>query len=197
MPRKGTVSEKQDYKYVGILYPDSETYNVEQVIQNIKAYFSKWSYCLHDKDVNEDGELKKPHIHWVGIKETSEGKFCPVSVKAVSLAIGVESNYIDYARSVKSAERYLIHADDDDKYQYDYNEIKTNHNLMKYFKERKEMFKSSKISDYIISARVTSVSELMPWIFENNLYSEFRRGYAIWHTIIRENIDCMSRGNGG
>lgn len=187
MPRKGTVSEKQDYKYVGVLYTDTETYNLDSVLQNIKSYFSKWSYCVHDKDVDSNGELKKSHIHWVGIKETDDGKNSPVSKTAVADAIGVPANYIDYARSVKNAERYLIHADDDDKYQYDFNDIKTNHNIMKYFKERREMYRSAKISDYIISTQVTNVSEIMPWIFENNLYSEFRRGYAIWHTLVREN----------
>lgn len=194
MPRRGSQVIKQDYKFVGVLYKDTTSYDYDEVLKNIKTYFDKWSYCVHDKDVDSQGVLKKPHVHWVGIKETEDGKKCPVALSAVANAIGVTDNYLDFARSVKSAERYLIHADDDDKYQYDYNAIHTNHNVMKYFKERREMFRSAKISEYIISTRATNVTDIMPWIFANNLYAEFRRGYAIWHTLVRENGEMSKNG---
>ena len=49
----------QGRKFCGILYLDTETYKVDDVLERIKSYFDQWAYCLHDKDViEESGEAK-------------------------------------------------------------------------------------------------------------------------------------------
>ena len=57
----------QDYKWCGILYPGSESYKYELVLDEIKKYFKVWYYAVHDGDICDDGTPKKTHIHWVGI----------------------------------------------------------------------------------------------------------------------------------
>ena len=57
---------KQARKFSGTFYVDSETYSADDVIQTIQEYFDEWAWIVHDKDVDENGELKKPHVHWIG-----------------------------------------------------------------------------------------------------------------------------------
>lgn len=187
MPRKGTVNApKQDYKYIGILYPDSETYCCDAALDAIKSYFGAWAYILHDRDITADGELKKPHIHWYGKKLTVEGKNSYVSISAVSAAIGVPDRDVEFSKSEKASIRYLVHADDEDKYQYPISDIIANISLQKFFRDKCATLKSKMICDRIIETKPRKVMELLPWIFEHDLYAEFRRGFAIWNTIIRE-----------
>ena len=63
----------QGRKFCGILYVESDTYNVDDVLEHIKSYFDQWAYCLHDKDVNDEtGETKKAHYHFGGLSRSVE-----------------------------------------------------------------------------------------------------------------------------
>ena len=80
--------------------------------------------------------------------------------------------------------RYLVHADNPEKYQYDRKQIQSNFNLDKYFKDRAD--DARKIADYIIANHPQTVSEVCMWAFENKCYSDFRRGYMVWAAMIKE-----------
>lgn len=189
MPRKRSDGEKvkQDYKFLGVLYPDSDSYDYFKVLDAIKSYFGRWAVCVHDQDKDEaTGELKKTHVHWVGRVVTEEGKNSYVPLSSVAHALGIAENYIEFAKSEKSAIRYLIHADDDDKYQYSVSCIESNYSLIKYFRDKAANMKSKKIYEFIVENRPSSVNACMWWIFQNDCYAEFRRGFAIWDSLIRE-----------
>lgn len=192
----GKARPQQDYKFLGVLYPDAQDYNCSCVLQEIQSYFTDYAYILHDKDKNQDGTLKKAHIHWIGIKKTETGRESYITVDTVASVLGIAQNYIERAKSLKSSIRYLIHADDDDKEPYDLQDIVSNISVVKYFKEYREAVKSCKISEYIIHSQATEVTQIIPWVFEMGLYSEFRRGYAIWHTLIRENLERQMEKGG-
>lgn len=186
MPRKGTQC-KQDYKYIAVVYPDSTTYSVDAVIADWCDYFSVWAYCLHDRDVGQDGQSIKPHYHLYGRKMDDNGRNCPVSLSCVSVKVGLEKNAIEYAKSEKASIRYMIHADDTDKVQYSMDNISTNICIDKFFRDREPGKNAQKIYKYIVDNRIKKVEEILPWVFEMNLYAEFRRGYAIWDTLMRQN----------
>ena len=57
---------KKSKIFTGSLYPDAENYDCAKVLETVKAKFKQWAFAAHDSDVNDDGELKKLHIHWVG-----------------------------------------------------------------------------------------------------------------------------------
>lgn len=185
---KGAAPVKQDYKFIGILYPDSESYDYFQVCESIKTYFQKWAFVVHDKDINTDGTPKKTHVHWYGRCQTEAGKDSPRPLSSVAVALGLKENEIEYAKSEKASVRYLIHADDDDKAQYSISTIEANFNLLKFFKDKAMNMKSKRIYDYIIEERPLSMAALMGWIFEKDLYAEFRRGFAMWDALLREVI---------
>ena len=62
------MSEKQSRSFLGVLYPDSTSYVFDDVLVRLKDTFPELAYITHDRDVDDNGELKKPHVHWCGKK---------------------------------------------------------------------------------------------------------------------------------
>lgn len=110
---------KKIRNFSGVLYPDSESYNCDEVISRIKSKFKQWAFCLHDMDVNDEGELKKAHIHWVGAGDARTLASC-------AKILGLKENEIEICKNCKLMVRYLLHLDDPDKYQYPADDLDTN-----------------------------------------------------------------------
>lgn len=101
--------------WVALLYPEDETH--AKAMEQLKVGKHRFAAILHDKDSDENGELKKPHWHIV---------FCfkyQRFASAIAKEFGIEPNYIQPTKARDKALRYLIHADDCDKYQYDASEV--------------------------------------------------------------------------
>lgn len=113
------MAEKKFRSFAGTLYPDSESYDCETLLSTIRSKFIDWAYILHDKDVNENGELKKPHIHWVG-------RATPRCLSVVSNFLGVPENDIEVVKNFDNMVMYLIHLNDIDKFQYSPDDVETN-----------------------------------------------------------------------
>lgn len=75
--------------------------------------FYIYVYILHDSDTDSDGNLKKPHFHVI----LSLPNNSPTN--ADSIKSRLQLDYVEGVRSVRSAMRYLVHADDPDKFPYD------------------------------------------------------------------------------
>lgn len=96
-----------------------------------------WAFILHDKDIDENGNLKSPHWHIV--------IYCPnqVKLKSVSQWFGVAENFIDLPKGRGAFEdcvAYLTHEEvkGDNKYIYEYEEISANFDVEEFFKNRLE-----------------------------------------------------------
>lgn len=113
------ADNKKIRNFSGVLYPDSESYNCNEVIDRIKSKFKQWAFCLHDMDVNDEGELKKAHIHWVGAGDARTLASC-------AKILGLKENEIEICKNCKLMVRYLLHLDDPDKYQYAAEDLDTN-----------------------------------------------------------------------
>ena len=113
-----TSSPTRSLTFTAELYPEWNNYiNILAYIQKLK-----YAYIVHDKDTNENGEVKKIHSHVV-IKYG--GRRTLSSVKNEFKTIGVPSNLINTCNE-RAMLRYLIHLDDNDKYQYSKDDVKTN-----------------------------------------------------------------------
>lgn len=75
---------------------------------------------LHDKDVNADGELKKPHYHVV-LAYAGNKSFDQIDELARALRAPVPQRI----NSITGAVRYLTHMDNPEKYQYESSDIRT------------------------------------------------------------------------
>lgn len=113
------MADKKFRSFAGTLYPDSESYDCESLLSTIRSKFIDWAYILHDKDTDENGVLKKPHIHWVG-------RATPRCLSVVANFLGLPENDIEVVKNFDNMVMYLIHLNDIDKFQYSPDDVETN-----------------------------------------------------------------------
>lgn len=108
----------------GVILP-AEWANIDQILELVRSYSSKYYYILHDSDVDiETGELKKAHYHVIMSFKTPR-KLGTVSNYFVNFK-ELQLNSFERIRNITGAKRYLIHLDDADKYQYDSSNVVSN-----------------------------------------------------------------------
>lgn len=121
MSRK--IQEDKRYRLFFIeLYHDTEDYNYKEIKRILKS-FKNYAYITHDKE-----ECKK-HDHWV-IKLDNA-----MTGRAFTKKTGIPLKFCQEIINERSCCRYLIHKDDEDKYQYDINKVKTSINYQRFFKK--------------------------------------------------------------
>ena len=106
-------NERSMYKGL-ILYPDDKTH--VNAIEILKKNFI-YKGILHDKDVDDNGEIKKPHYHFVIKLDSSQ------SNEYLAKTLFIKSNYIQKIISLKGALNYLTHNNSPEKYQYSKDEL--------------------------------------------------------------------------
>ena len=174
------MAEKQSRIFLGILYPDSESYDCKKVISRLEDTFTDLAYITHDLDVTEDGELKKAHIHWCGKRSS------PAPLSTIANALGIDANNIEFCKNWKYSLRYLIHADNPDKYQYAPDNVTANFPFKAVIEGKLEAMKSRQIYNFINDNPTITPNALAEWCFQNDLWSEYRRSFSIWCTLMRE-----------
>lgn len=94
-----------------LLYPESAPDDFESFLEglHVKGAISP----LHDRDVTEDGALKKPHWH---VELYFGGKKSVSQVLDLVKDLGVE--HVETLNDIKAYTRYLAHLDSPDKFQY-------------------------------------------------------------------------------
>lgn len=104
-----------------ICYPESIPKPINEIISDLqnRGNVGSYAYILHDCDVLENGENKKPHYHLFleFLKQQN-----PNSVAKV---FGVDSGLIQNVSSKNGYISYFVHAFDNDKYQYNINDVVT------------------------------------------------------------------------
>lgn len=164
----------------GVLYEDSGTYNFDDVLLAGKNYFADFCYILHDKDVTENGELKKPHIHWLGRRKNAS------SVNYIADVMGLKVNEIEVIRNWKGAIRYLTHIDYPDKYQYSIEDINSNmEDIVSYF----ERITEGRAVISMIEQREegSTYKEILIKAVEGGYYDVFRRNIGIVDMVVKDN----------
>lgn len=95
-------------------------HNEEQfpiLIEGLKSC-KYYAYIFHDSDLDDNGQLKSRHIHFV-----AQGRH---SLKKWSKLLGIPDFMIELPNNFRSCNRYLIHIDDPKKFQYDKSLVITN-----------------------------------------------------------------------
>lgn len=175
-----------------VLYPDSTSYDCEEVIEMIKddEHFGKYAMALHDKDYRVDeetGEVEpiKPHYHVMCQgKRLASGQYANATIATMVdryPGVAIERGKTSFRAMV----RYLVHADSPGKHLYPTNSISSNFAHIEFFKDDVTMFKAAKIANYIFDNKIRNTSEMMDFVFREHLYDEFRRGMAVWRDLMR------------
>ena len=99
---------------------------------------SKCAVILHDKDMDDDGKTKAPHIHIMMTFENAR------SLKRVSTILGIKSQYIEHWKGESiNGYSYLIHAttNAENQYQYSTDEVIANFDFDELMKQAREGIK--------------------------------------------------------
>lgn len=104
--------------YFGIIYPEEHPDWKER----LRDAGIRIVAILHDKDVNPDGEVKKEHVHVIGIYDGpvryAKGDKFMLELGCVKAPVRVRT-----VISLATASRYLLHLDNPEKFQYERSEI--------------------------------------------------------------------------
>lgn len=107
---------KRTRNWVFVVYPESAPENWQQILRDeqVPGVISP----LHDRDINPDGEKKKPHWHvlltFSGVKTQSQ-------VKEITKKLNAPLPQA--CKDIRGACRYLCHMDNPEKAQYDTKDV--------------------------------------------------------------------------
>lgn len=164
-----------------ILYEQNEVYNAIRICNENNFCYA---YILHNKDLKEDlTDFKKEHWHFQVYYEYQK------ELTTWSDLFGIPLPRTQKISNKKSAIRYLIHADNNEKFQYDITNIVANFDFINYFDKliNDESNEIEIIFSYIDNfKRHIGTKELINYILDNNIWSTFRRNYSIIKDLLYE-----------
>lgn len=171
------MADKKFRSFAGTLYPDSESYDCEQLLSIIRSKFIDWAYILHDKDTDENGVLKKSHIHWVG-------RATPRCLSVVANFLGLPENNIEVVKNFDNMVMYLIHLNDIDKFQYSPDDVETNlPNIGQLLRRQSE---GQVVKDLASAKMQKSWYDLVQYAVETESYDVLRRNLGVIRLIWEE-----------
>lgn len=167
-----------------ILWTDNPNHKLalDFIIHNFENYI----YILHDRDIKDDGEIKKEHYHVILHFPNAR------TIKTLSKKINVEENNFYIIKSFTGQLRYLIHYDDDEKTRYNVEEVKGTLFMLSKFKRsikgsQDETADVSQIYEFIFDNDISDLTILLDFVLDNNLYSSFRRNYCMFKDLLSLN----------
>ena len=154
--------KKKGNKFIVILELFNEDVVIcEKVIENCFTSLGyKVYYIMHDKDVNEQGEIKRKHFHLVvntGKRRISKLTLITEIVLATDGKIKDNQITLDYCVNYRLSFDYLVHKNDLDKYQYSIDKIKTN-----------DLEGFDYIKNYVLSSCGVSTNSLIQLVKDTN-----------------------------
>lgn len=172
-----------------ILYPEDNSHIL--ALDFIKHNYENYIYILHNRDLNEENELKKEHyhviLHFPNARTTS----------TISKQLGIGEHLFYEIKSLNGQLRYLIHYDDDDKTRYETDEVKGTLYMLGKFKRsfrdsQDEATDVSLIYEFIVDNDIDDLQDLLNFVLDNNLYSSFRRNYVMFKDLLYLNKKGVS-----
>lgn len=107
------VIDKRYRNWMLLLYPDSTSYNYNEVLQDLKGSFKNYAYIIHKPESTE----KKQHVHFILILDN------PRSIQSLANRLNIPINHIRNLKSIRGSCRYLTHIDNEDKIRYSLSDV--------------------------------------------------------------------------
>ena len=107
------VDEKRYRHFMLILYKDSDSYNFDDVLFDLKGSFKNYAYIEHKPETDE----KKYHIHFILSLDNTR------TIESLSNRLGIPFNHIQSIKSLRASCRYLIHIDNENKIKYELSDV--------------------------------------------------------------------------
>ena len=96
--------------FILVLYPEIQQGFIDKLLRDYTC-----AYCLHDKDFDENGEIKKAHYHFIVCFKN------PRSISGFAKELGIQANYIEGCHDCVSPWQYLT-----DNFQYFIDDVQLN-----------------------------------------------------------------------
>lgn len=144
-------AESRTRNWTFVVYPESAPENWRSILDDLHI---EWVESpLHDKDLNGDGQAKKPHIHvgvffagnktYEQVKEITDSLNCPIPQRC---------------HSARALVRYMAHLDNPEKAQYNPSDIKGHGGV-----DVADMLRPAS------SERYTLIADMIAYIKDNNI----------------------------
>lgn len=186
-----------------LLYPEDPTHKA--AMEKLAAGGYKYVAILHDKDVWGEGESEKyaagepKKEHWHVVLKFPQARWNT----AVAEELGIAPNYLEACANFDAACLYLVHANAEDKHQYDPaalfgNLVSTVTKLLADDDEGTRVLEIVKTID--ARPGKASYRDLLVWACKNGYYGEFRRlGMGVSALIKEHNEEFygLSQSNSG
>ena len=171
-----------------LLYPEDKTHM--EALNYIKQYYD-YAYILHDKDYYDDGTIKKPHYHVIITFKNAKWN------TSVSEELKITTNYIEQCRNLELALEYLIHRNEETKYQYDIDEVKgtLKQKLIKYLNQN-DLDENDKVYELYKfineSEKRIYLYEFVDYCVKMGMWDIFRRSSLIFIKLIEEHNSLVN-----
>lgn len=167
-----------------VLYP-TEDISHANALDYITQHYN-YCYITHDNDLDDNNNLKKSHVHVVISFDNYRWN------SSLSDELNIQVNYIQAVNNLENILKYLIHYNDETKFQYDIELVQgpLKSKLIKYLKQNSIKSESSEVKLIIEILeslnKYTSYLEFLKIICDNELYSTFRRNASFFSKILDE-----------
>lgn len=150
---------------------------------------NKYAYTLHDKDIADNGELKKPHFHCVITFHNNNTFEC------IAKTLKIETQYVNKIKAKTSipAFRYLIHFGQPDKYQYKPDEVTANFDYIAFISKQKCGDDFKLYGDMIVNGEIREynyTSKIPPHVYAMN-----KTKFDNFFKYRRDKLNLERRGN--
>ncbi len=168
------IEEKRYRNFMILLYPEDDYF--KDTLEDIKGSFKKYAYIKHIAEEEE----KKEHVHLILSLDN------PRSESSLAKRLEIPKRLVKRIKSLRGSCRYLIHKDNEDKLQYNLEQvIVSNAFKSTYFKAFDDLLSDDEILDNIYGF-IDDHKELNPielemaltkYVCNNAFDSIFRRYY--------------------
>ena len=132
------VEEKRYRNFMILLYPEWDKF--ENILGDIKGSFKNYAYIKHIPETEE----KKEHMHLVLSLDN------PRTEKSLAKRLDIDERFVQRVKSLRGACRYLIHADNEEKYQYNHEQVIVSNSFKgTYFKAFDDLMSEEEMLDNI------------------------------------------------
>lgn len=168
-----SLEEQKPVRYrnfIILLYNDTTSYDFTEVLRICKSQ-RKWAYIKHIPESDE----KKEHYHCILSFENQK------TTQALAKQLGIPEMFVKPIKNVRSMCRYLIHKDDEEKYQYTLDQVKVSPLFEKEFKKQFD--------------DIETEEQIMDKIYKyiDSIVTEFCYSECMRYLIIYVNVNCYER----
>lgn len=178
------MNNERSISWALVLYPNEDPTH-KQAFDFILKNYSKYAYIKHDKDIQDNGETKKEHYHFVIQFPNYRWR------NAIAEELSITPNYLEKIRNLENSLKYLIHFNNSDKYQYDIDEVNgtLKAKLIGYLNttDKSESDKVIELLDFLETQKsYVKLSDFLRYVCSINMYDIYRRSASTFIRLLEE-----------